>query len=421
MLPKLSTINYKEVGLVLLPLLIFGKIFSFKPLVENAFINKIIIILYISFFLFCLPTIFRRVSPHYKIFHAVRHVIFVLCGAPLVGILIHNQHFYSGFSFISMSLSICMFFWLVRFKISSQSVIQAIFIYVLLAILIQSLCFLTFPNHIFGYNERLFELSEMTRETRGTIRFSIPGHDLLACFIFYLINQKSNLKQNLPIIIVLFLFFILRGTRLPLFVTLLICITYLVMHTKYKFIILIFSIILIIPIATSTFNTILKSNSNNILIKYIQITNKQLFESDEEDIRIRMAKYYLTEFNDSPLQIILGNGVPGDGTTYDKQIKRNMNFHSFFLSDIGYIQIFIYYGLIGICIYFILLYKALSTDIVPQYEFAKLFVIFYFLSSLTGAYILSNALYMSLALYLIETNKKKPQKNKPLQANRFIN
>lgn len=418
--PKLSTINYKEVGLVLLPLLIFGKIFSFKPLVENTFFNKIIIILHISFFLFCLPTIFRKASPHFKIFHAVRNVIFVLCGAPFVGILIHNQHFYSGFSFISVSLSICMFFWLLRFRISSQSVMQAIFIYTLLLVLIQSLCFLTFPNHIFGYNEQLIANSEQSMEARGTIRFHLPGQDLIACLIFYLITQKNKLKQNLPLIIILFIILTLRGTRFPLFVTFLICTIYITYHIKYRFIALISSFILTIPfITTIAFEHILKSDTNNIIIKYIQITNKQLFESDEEDVRMRMAKYYLTQFNDTPLQVLIGNGVPGAGTEYDKKMKYNKEYRSFFISDVGYIQIYIIYGLIGIGVYLSLLYKTLKTHISHQYKFAKLFVLYYFISGLTGAYLLSNALYMSLALYLIEINRLKT--NKLLHTNQLYN
>ena len=154
-------------------------------------------------------------------------------------------------------------------------------------------------------------------------------------------------------------------------------------------------------------NLIIDSKSDNILIRYLQLTYEQIFESDEEDVRIKMSEYYFFDYNDNIIQVFLGNGIPTSDSDYGRSIENNKTFKKYFLSDVSYPLIYIYYGLLGLILYTNLLYTVIKMKVTPQYEFSKLFAFFFFLVSFAGRYIVFNSMFMALGLYLMSMNRGK--------------
>lgn len=397
-----SDFNIREVLLVISPFLVFYRFYNLRPIVESNFYSAILSLICIGFFLWTLPVMCKIQKKELSV--SVRNVIFVLVGSVLVGLFISNQDLYGSLRAIGSTLGICMFFWLIRYKISSKAVEQSLIIILVLTCILHIIALLTFPNNIFGYSEVLLERAEGDIESRGIMRIGIPGQDFVILGIFYVLNIGKSQKKILLFLIPLFVMLLLRGTRTPLLMTILISFIYIAWNTKHKIVLTLLCITayFVVPVAIER---MLKSdNSDNILINYVKISNAQINEQDDDDIRVRMAKFYLFDFNDNILQIVFGNGVPWATSDYGRKIQKLSEYESYYTSDVGYVHIFVHYGLIGIFVYLLLLFKILKTSVSKQYEYAKLFVLYFYLVSITGVYIVSSSLYLAFGLYLMFNN-----------------
>lgn len=396
-----SKYNVKEILLILIPFLVFYKFFYFKPIVEFILYDKVLVILNLLFFVLIIPSLNRKYNRQ-SISPNVRNVLLILILSFIPALIVSNQSIYYGLRGASYTLLLCIYFWFLYHKISSRSVVQAFIIILVLYIVFHIISLLTFPNHIFGYNDVLIERAESDIEHRGVMRIGVPGQDFVILAIFAVLNLRYVNKKYLWLLVPLFVMLVLRGTRTPLFITIIISIIYWVWSYKYKIVFIIFCGIFYcsMPII---YESIKESNSDNIFVNYVKITDEQI-NSEDEDIRVEMSKYYLFDFNDNFIATLIGNGIPQGKSNYNQRICNNME-KGYYLSDVGYIQIFIYYGLIGICVYIFLFIKILKTKVSRNFEFAKLFVVYYFFVSLTGIYIIQNAFYMAFGLYLMEKNR----------------
>ena len=394
--------NLKELAIIILPFIVFNDFFNYKGIVENQTLIGIISLLKIIFFIFCLPT--TRIFND-KISTSVKWILYLLVGSILVGMIVSGQNITGGLTFTSHALCLCAYFWFIKYKISSRSMIQALWILVALYAFFLIYSLTTFPNHVFGYSESSIENSEGSLAQRGVIRLAVPGSEFVICAIFFVLNLRYTNKKYLLLLIPLFVLLALRGTRTPLFLTIALSVCYLVWHNKYRVYIIVAGTVLLVLTYSAILNSFLNSQSDNIIVKYVQLTNAQLNESDEENIRVRMAKYYFFDFNENIVQVLIGNGVPSSSSEYGRAIQYNKDFLSYYLSDVSYPLIYIYYGILGLVLYMALLYNVIRTKVSPRYEFAKLFVLYYFIVSLTGGYLVVYSMYMTIGLYLIAKNR----------------
>lgn len=404
MIQKRSSFNWKEISIVTLPFLVFNKFYGFRPIVESSLYDQFLSILYLGLLCWVVPELFRTYRKK-SIALTVRHIVYVFVGSIIVAYFISGQSVYGSLRAIGPSLSICTFFLYLRNKISSKSIIQSFIILLVLYSIFYIISLLTFPNNIFGYSESLLERADFDIETRGIMRIGVPGADFVILAIFFVLNIGIKNKKYLIWLIPLFVLLIMRGTRTPLLITVLVSMFYIASKFKYKILIIIAAVLLYFSIPL-IYDTFLNSKSDNIVVNYVKLTDKQLNEQEDEDIRVLMSKYYLFEYNDNLLQVIFGNGVPFGKSQYGKNVLKLQTTHSYHMNDVGYVQLFVQYGLIGVLLYLLLLYRVIRTNVDSKYEFAKMFVIYYFIVSVTGIYFVSNVMIMVFGLYLIEKNKK---------------
>jgi hypothetical protein len=115
-----------------------------------------------------------------------------------------------------------------------------------------------------------------------------------------------------------------------------------------------------------------------------------------------MADFYLTEFNKNPITSIVGNGVSFTESSYGQQIENIADTDYFCLPDVGYVQVYIFFGLIGIVLYLLLWYKVIKLKVPDRYRYAKLYIIYIALISITGDYLTLHIIFICVALYVME-------------------
>ena len=394
--------NIKEILLIILPFLVFYKFYNFRPIVEMSSYNSFLIVLNLLFLVLIFSCLNKKYSKD-SLSLSIKYVLLIIVLNIIPSFLVSGQSLYYSLRGSTYGFSLCMYFWFVYHKISSRSVVQAFLIILISYIVLHLLALSTFPNHLFGYNENLIDRAESDMVIRGVVRIGVPGQDFVILAIFVVLNLSRVNKKYLLFLIPLFVMLILRGTRTPLIITIILSLFYLVWKCKYKILVIIACCLsyVIIPII---YDSIKNSNSENIIVNYVQMTDEQL-NSEDEDIRIKMSKYYLFDFNDNILAVLIGNGVPQGNSNYEYRVLKNSYNNAYYLSDVGIVQIYVYYGILGLIAYLLLLIKILRTKVDPKYEFAKLFVMYYYLTLFSGNYLVQNAFYLAFGLYLMEINR----------------
>lgn len=306
-----------------------------------------------------------------------------------------------------------IYFVLQKYKISTKSLVKAIvYIYIIYVICyIIGLC--TLPTPLFGYSpDKTLEEFADSLVQRGVIRLAVPGADFVVLIIFFILTRYKDKKIFYFLLIPVAITLLMRGTRTPFFATIIIAFIYYLWQIKHKWIIVFIGIVIYIC-SGSIYQMILDSDSDNAVVKYVQMTSQQVEHSNEkkEDIRIEMARYMLTEFNEeNPFRIIFGNGVPGYDGHYSKIIEKLGDNRKYFPVDTAFTTIYVYFGIIGLILYIQLLWIVIKTRVTQEGAFAKLYIFYlYLISPTNSALVFSGALTLGIALYIIQQNQIKNQ------------
>lgn len=353
----------------------------------------------------------------------VSRQVWILCLMFVFGLiwgwLYWDEGLYTGLkaTFRAQGVFTLLFYFIYKkFQVSYQTLTKVIFSIAI----IYSSCYiigvLTYPNQIFGASSNFDEsLFEKTLEDRGVLRLFLQGADFIVIAIFYLLVRFREKKICYLWLIPLFIMLVLRGTRTPLIVTSLMCLLYYLKSIKNK--VLSVSIFVIAILSFNVVNeALLNSNSDNPIVKYVQLTSAQMENNDnkgEEDIRVQMSKYMLTELDaNDPVCIFIGNGIPSAGRL-QARLAALENDNSFWVVDVGFIVIFVYFGLVGLFIYLGLLVMIIKLKVDAKYYFAKLYLFYLYLILPTNCSLITLSSFMvALALYILYLgNQERISKN----------
>lgn len=340
----------------------------------------------------------------------VSQLIFMSIFSILVAFAFWSQSFYSSLRAVCGTMfPLIVFFMMKRYQVPLESIKRAIVVICIIHGVLQVMGTITFPDHLFGFiSDEAIERSLSDLENRGVLRLAIPGSDFVPMTIFIVMVLGNKSKTWYLLLIPLFVILLMRGTRTPFFFTSLICLLYYIMSIKRKFFAFIVGIFAYF-LMNSLYENLLVSTDNNVIVNYVQMTHDQLESnnSGDEDVRVRMSKYYLFDFNkDNMLKNIFGNGIPGRGAYAEKTHYMSANF-GYWVVDVGFVEIFVYFGIIGLLVYFSLLKKAVMNKCSDDGMFAKLAIIYYYLILPTNSMLISNPIPVAIALYSLYISQKK--------------
>lgn len=340
--------------------------------------------------------------------HYVALLALLFYSSLVVGCLFHGQIGYSPLKALCVytgPMMIMIFFLLQKNNVSHRVLLKAIAFCCILYCTAYIIGTITFPNQIFGFDTSEDKQDQImdSADSRGVLRLFIFGSQIIPLTIYTILTYFKKKKKYYLLLIPLYILLMMQGARTPFFICILVSIVYIIINMKHKFIVFLAAIFIYLG-GLWLYNHLLTSTSDDALTLYVQMTQKQVENNeDNDDIRLEMSKYFFMDYNEGNiLQIIFGNGFPDGKSDYAKGLSRLSTLKRYFACDVGITQIFLYMGVIGIWVYIILFFKGIRTQVPDEYAYGKLFLFHYALISFANNAMVEYGMFtFGLALYSI--------------------
>lgn len=310
-----------------------------------------------------------------------------------ISVFYYNQSL-SVFAKYLLPMSFIPYFYLIRNKVTSDTVEKILFLYGI----IYFVCWLyqtsQLPNIVFGERE-----AEMNG--RGFFRFYIVTKEHLPFLVFYflaLFNRSKNILF-LALTLCFFCVIILHVTRQMILWSAVFAIAY-YLHTNGKqmknvILALIFSYI-IFAYFMENFTVV------NDLIDLTEKGKGGENSADVNNIRIKAMQYFITNFNDNPITVLFGNGFGSPGSSLSLKYMQYSN-KGYYIDDVGFVGLFVTQGLIIVILYIKLLYEIMfKYKVSDKYLYLKFYIAYFVMSYLGSHALTSNIVFVVLAVYIIK-------------------
>ena len=346
-----------------------SSIHFFDPtIISTSFIYYI----YLFFFIVSIVFVFTN-SDHYFSNSFSFPVILILIAELLSSFnatISWDQDFIESIRAVIPYMVYILFFLLISWKYPIIEIEKLIVIIGFSYILVFLISFYVFPSIYFGN-------IELIDESRGFQRLKTSGIGFLFLLCFYSLNQFIIKKKLLWI----FVYFIslscifMSLTRTYIIFTLLFSFIYILnnasLYLKLMSIFLV-SIFLYIFVLSNAYN--LMAEETDSQVSYAK-----------EDIRMLSVSFYLNNFSPNIASKILGNGEPGniknnpiENSYYSKFVNNLEKKFGFYISDIGYLGLYVKFGIFSIISYLIFIYLTFKTTIFSKYLYSKYYLFFIF-------------------------------------------
>lgn len=329
------------------------------------------LLIYLYYAIFCFTTIIILSKYKKQYFNSfavpVLLILFAALLCALNAVYSWNQNMYDSIRGVLPFMSYILFFLLVTFRLEKEEAEKLIVIMGVLFILVFLVSFVIYPKILFG------ALDEHD-ESRGFQRIRTNGIGYLFLLSFFSLNE-----------------YILKRKILLLFVYLLtvVCIvmslsrTYIVFSGLFSLIfilkkssIIVISVVFIICI--SAFYIVSKMDFYKIMATE---TNAQTADI-KDDIRMQAVDYYLHYFSPNSISKIIGNGEAIGNNPYGRFVEYLQLQRGLYTSDIGYIGLYVKYGILSLIAYLFFIIKTIITPASEEYLYSKYFLIFIFTISI---------------------------------------
>jgi hypothetical protein len=259
--------------------------------------------------------------------------------------------------------------------------------------------------------EIVFNVTMFEEDERGIFRLFIAGSESVIIAFFMTISKYVETRKTKWIVlsIGLFVIIVLHATRQIISISLLVALFYLLRKNKYLWI-----YIGIVGVSLFLINKI-AINENSVIRKLVATSEEQLRaqQRGEEYVRVTEYRYFFTEYSKNIITCILGNGIPHSNSAFGKMEDRMHAEKYLYVSDVGYAQQYVWFGLTGLVLLGIIFYRALKQKIPSKYMYAKLFMIYIVFVNIASTY-MTYMIMISICLYILECNYIKPNENKIL-------
>lgn len=328
----------------------------------------------------------------------------------LVSILFYSQPI-SVISRYLIPLSFIPYLYCVKSRIEELTVENILVFIAILYFICWQYQVIVFPNVVFGSKE----LSEDT--TRGFARFYIATKEHFPFLLFFFLSKYNETKKILypALAFCVFSCIILHVGRQMIAWSGLMALVF-ILYTNGKRI----KNIIIISIICYFAMTLFMDNFSVVsdLIDLTQHSESGINSADTDNIRFEAMGRFISDFNDNLITALFGNGYAVKGTElYAKYLRYENN--GYYLSDVGFVGMFINQGLIYTVLIVILLYQILFRyKVTVRYLYLKYYIVYICLSYIGSHSLSSNLIFVALSIYIIKSNSIK---NKNENINSFKN
>ena len=365
-------------------LIIIYTVISFQFYLYAGFNNTIIklpVFLTIPImFVFCWKTFINHTNN--KLFQLMKWIIISTVISIFSAYVFWGQSIILGYRAIATGLTLVFYFYLYKRKPSINSLETYIFIFGILYCVLWLYAMSKFPVPVFGFNED----GEVKEDiSRGMIRINFIGRISLIFAYFLSLNKYYVQKKKvyLVIAILFFLFIVMQVTRQLILWTALVTVIYVFQkNRKLLYLSIVFVISLFLLGKTITFS------QDSVIGTMITLTEEQMSNNQQgnEDIRVTEYRYFFTEWSRNIITDIIGNGLPHGSSSYGKYLTKLQEQQKLYLSDVGYGQIFVVTGWMGLFLYLMLFIKCCLIRMPEELMYATMFMIFLLFANIAASW-----------------------------------
>lgn len=259
--------------------------------------------------------------------------------------------------------------------------------------------FLVYPVQIF----RGYGISDEILTDRGLqrIRLTIMGGAPIYFTFFYAISKvkQSVSKKWMLILIACFCLVVLQLGRMSIALTFALGTFYYLSNRKWYY-----KVFVIAFFFFSISNYAIKIPVINQLVVYSQ---EHEGDSDEDNVRVLSFEYYTTKYSERLGSKLIGNGMYSIGNSdYGNSVNYARSL-GLIPADVGYAFIFLIFGFVGLGLYACLLLYCLWVKIPIQYVYLKYYLVFLYLSNVSGNTLLGCIPYICVVSYIIDKVRTK--------------
>lgn len=146
---------------------------------------------------------------------------------------------------------------------------------------------------------------------------------------------------------------------------------------------------------------------DSILGRLIELSERQAIDNKygETNVRILEYEYYFLDFPQNVVTSLLGNGVPHSDSSYGLKESKLNDVKKYFRSDVGYANLYLLIGIIGVLVVFQLMYYSIKYKVNNEMVYAKMFMFYVALANIASAAFTFDILFVCIAVYLIDKSK----------------
>lgn len=348
--------------------------------------------LYLLVFLFTLKELFRKTTSIYH--RVVKYIFACFIISSITAFCFWEQSFVSSYiAYINTFSGYMYFFILYRIKPTPSFVIWIVVAYAVIWMMAYCIAFISLPNIIFGDPESDWDMS------RGFYRIKILGGGFVFLAYYMSVNNACEKKGKKWSVLALALFCIIVLMLTRQYIAITVVITTLYLMTKsfkaiVKLAILAAAIVLLVTPQ-------IISHTDNPLKTMYELTMKQVTGNDiEEDVRMKGGEYFLTEFPNNIVTTIFGNGYAHPDSSYGKWELTHCFMNAYIRADIGYIGLYITYGILGFMVFLAMFYHCFKAKLPGEMSYIKLFMLHIASANILSWPIRGDAIEISICLYL---------------------
>jgi hypothetical protein len=250
-------------------------------------------------------------------------------------------------------------------------------------------------------------------EERGTVRIFMPGASFAGFAFYYCLNKIFTTSKKIYIgyALMVLIIPILQGTRSSILTLVLGALLFILISRQVKS-----KIIVMLLMISST--TLVFFIFQDIFMNLIEVSQSQASQQ-EDDIRVKSIKFFLTEFSPTALNYYIGNGEAHMASPYGLKIYFYKANFGFYQSDIGIIGEYSKYGILWIVCVLLIIIKLFTMRVEPKYFYIKIWAVILIINEVLGSafsrsteiIVIASVLYIyDVSKFKLKHEKKEPYK-----------
>lgn len=376
---------------------------------NNTVCKGVYFVFYIFLFIYiCRDVWFRKKRPEGYYKSNCNQIIIILLVSSTMSFIFWQQSFLLSYrGAVGLWGHIIFYFFLLKAKFSIEDIEKFIKVQLIIYTCAYVFALYSAPLPIYSGGIDGLELDD----SRGVFRIFTPNRGFLLLGYVYFLNKwiTSRLKFDGFITIGAFVLIVMLVERQIILIFTLITLYCIFRRLKYIGIIIVISFFVIQDINV-------QFDSDSVVGSLLELSENQISRQKlgDKDIRLQEYEYYFTKYSRNMFTVLFGNGQPHPESNLGLYEDRLHNMYKYYQSDVGYGQIFIVFGIVGLLVFMNLLFKVFRQKLDDRFYYAKMFMVYIAFGSIASSPFMSMLTVISVVLYVMDKSYflNKTKKNK---------